>query len=98
LEKLVLKKHEIAARLSGASLPLHVVQRQALNLNDSGVEVWIGLRGSSKRNKNVLTEGLICKPISEIVEKCDIISILVPDQVLSVWKPHAYAIKVMSML
>ena len=55
---------------------------QALNLRDSGVDVWIGLREVSNQCQDARDEGFICKPIKETVDNCDIISILVPDQVM----------------
>ena len=55
---------------------------QALNLRDSGVDVRIGLREESETVVEADTEGFICLPIEEAVENCDIISILIPDQVM----------------
>ena len=55
---------------------------QALNLRDSGVDVRIGLRENSGRRKEAVAEGLICISIKEAVNYCDIISILIPDQVM----------------
>ena len=55
---------------------------QALNLKDSGVDVHIGLREGSDRSQEVAAEGLICQSIKKAVESCDIISILIPDQVM----------------
>ena len=55
---------------------------QALNLRDSGVDVFVGIRGNSISGGKVNAEGLICLSINEAVKKCDIISILVPDQVM----------------
>ena len=55
---------------------------QALNLRDSGVDVCIGLREGSNTRKEVVAEGIICQSINKVVESCDIISILEPDQVM----------------
>ena len=55
---------------------------QALNLRDSGVDVRIGLREESERRVEVGTEGFIRLSIKKAVENCDIISILIPDQVM----------------
>ena len=55
---------------------------QALNLRDSGVDVRIGLREVSNKCQDAGDEGFIYKPIKETVANCDIISILVPDQVM----------------
>ena len=53
-----------------------------MNLRDSGADVWIGLREVSNKCQDARDEGFICKSINETVENCDIISILVPDQVM----------------
>jgi len=55
---------------------------QALNLQDSGINVCIGLRGDSKSREEVEKENITCLSIQEIVESSHIISILVPDQVM----------------
>ena len=55
---------------------------QALNLRDSGVDVRIGLREESETMIEAGTEGFISLSIKEAVENCDIISLLVPDQVM----------------
>ena len=63
---------------------------QALNLRDSGIAVTIGLRegspsagsGTSSRQEAV-TEGLPCTSIEVAVQTADIISLLIPDQVIA---------------
>jgi len=55
---------------------------QALNLLDSGMNVSIGLRKESSSWKMAVDSGLNCIPINDIVKKCDIISLLIPDQVM----------------
>ena len=55
---------------------------QALNLLDSGMDVSIGLRKESSSWKIAVDSGLNCIPINDIVKKCDIISLLIPDQVM----------------
>jgi len=61
----------------------------ALNLRDSGVDVCIGVREGSKSRKLAESIGLSCGSISETVEYCDIISLLVPDQVMGdVFQTH----------
>jgi len=55
---------------------------QALNLRDSGIDVRIGLREESESRVKVDKEGFISLSIKEAVENCDILSILVPDQVM----------------
>ena len=56
---------------------------QALNLRDSGVNVVIGLREDSSSIENVIEDGLEWVEISEAVRQSDIISILIPDQLMS---------------
>jgi len=55
---------------------------QALNLLDSGMNVSIGLRNESSSFKMAVDSGLHCTPVNEIVKDCDIISLLIPDQVM----------------
>ena len=61
---------------------------QALNLRDSGVAVVIGLREGSpsaglwSRKKEAGKEGLKCVSIAEAVQTADILSLLIPDQVM----------------
>ena len=55
---------------------------QAKNLADSGVKVIIGLRKNSKSWQNVLKDNLIPMLISSAVPKADIISLLIPDQIM----------------
>ena len=62
---------------------------QALNLKDSGVDVCIGLRQGSASRKLAESDGIKCCSISEMLECCDMISLLVPDQVMGeVYKTH----------
>ena len=55
---------------------------QALNLLNSGMNVSIGLRNESSSWKMAVDSGLNCTPVNEIVKDCDIISLLIPDQVM----------------
>ena len=55
---------------------------QALNLLDSGMNVSIGLRKESSSWKMAVNSGLNCTPVNDIVKNCDIISLLIPDQVM----------------
>ena len=55
----------------------------ALNLYDSGVSVKVGLRSNSKNKPNVLNDKLEIESIENVVKWADIISILVPDQVMA---------------
>ena len=62
---------------------------QALNLKGSGVDVYIGLRQGSASRKLAESDGIKCCSISETLECCDMISLLVPDQVMGeVYKTH----------
>ena len=54
----------------------------ALNLLDSGMNVSIGLRKESSSWKMAVDSGLNCTPVNDIVKNCDIISLLIPDQVM----------------
>ena len=64
-------------------------QAQALNLKGSGVDICIGLRQGSSSRKLAEPDGIKCCSISEMLECCDIISLLVPDQVMGeVFKTH----------
>ena len=56
---------------------------QALNLRDSGVNIVVGLRDDSPSISKVSEDGLDCLEISEAVMKSDIISILIPDQIMA---------------
>ena len=55
---------------------------QALNLLDGGMDVSIGLREESNSWKLAADSGLHCTSVNDIVKNCDIISLLVPDQVM----------------
>ena len=55
---------------------------QALNLKDSGINVVVGLRSDSPSLKKASNDGLDCLDISEAVRQSDIISILIPDQIM----------------
>ena len=56
---------------------------QALNLRDSGLKVVVALREDSSSIKKAESDGFECVNISQGVRECDIISILLPDQVMS---------------
>jgi ketol-acid reductoisomerase len=55
---------------------------QALNLLDGGMDVSIGLREESNSWKLAADSGLHCTSVNDIVKNCDIISLLIPDQVM----------------
>ena len=56
---------------------------QALNLRDSGISIVIGLREGSPSIKDVTEDGLDWVEISEAVRQSDVLSILIPDQLMS---------------
>ena len=53
----------------------------ALNLRDSGVSVEVGLRDGSSSRAKAEAEGLTVRPVGEVVEGAQLVSILLPDQV-----------------
>ena len=55
---------------------------QALNLFDSQLKVKIGLRTNSSSKSKVLNDGLECCDIKNLVKWADIISILIPDEIM----------------
>jgi len=60
---------------------------QALNLHDSGINVSVGLRSSSKSRKKVENDGLITLSVEEVVKQADIISVLISDKhIQKVWE------------
>jgi ketol-acid reductoisomerase len=52
----------------------------ALNLRDSGVDVVVGLRPTSKSVEFAKEQGLEVKPVGEAVAEADVVMILLPDQ------------------
>ena len=52
----------------------------AMNLNDSGANVIIGLREGSSSAKKAKDAGLAVKNISDAVSEADIVMILAPDE------------------
>ena len=54
----------------------------ALNLRDSGIDVCIGVREGSTSRKLAQSDGLNYASISATIEYCDIIALLVPDQIM----------------
>ena len=53
----------------------------ALNLRDSGVQVVVGLHGSSKSNAKAAAAGLKVLPVSDAAKEADVIMVLVPDHI-----------------
>ena len=56
---------------------------QALNLRDSGVDVAIALREGSKSISRAEGDGFSCIDIPAATRECDLLSILIPDQVMA---------------
>ncbi|MDF7640827.1 ketol-acid reductoisomerase [Bifidobacterium sp. ESL0784] len=52
----------------------------ALNLRDSGVDVVVGLRPTSKSVEYAKEQGLEVKPVADAVKEADIVMFLAPDQ------------------
>ena len=55
----------------------------ALNLNDSGIKVVVGLQRDSRRWDKVIQDGLKVMEVEEAVRVADIVMILVPDEIQS---------------
>ena len=55
---------------------------QALNLNDSGIELVVGLRSGSASEAAVLAAGLATTPIDQAVANADLVMMLAPDEML----------------
>ena len=53
----------------------------ALNLKDSGMEVYVGLRENSSTRKKAEADGFVVLNVAELTQKCDIIMILINDEV-----------------
>ena len=56
---------------------------QALNLKDSGIDVFVGLRKGSLNKKLAVEQGFKVFSIKGIAIKCDIICLLIPDEQIS---------------
>jgi len=54
---------------------------QALNLNDSGINVIVGLYAGSKSTELAKKNGLKVMSVAEAAKKADVIQILIPDEV-----------------
>ncbi|HUG46740.1 MAG TPA: ketol-acid reductoisomerase [Sphingomicrobium sp.] len=55
---------------------------QALNLNDSGIDVVVGLRTGSPTRTEVKNAGLWIAPPAEAAETSDVVMLLAPDEIL----------------
>lgn len=60
---------------------------QALNLNDSGIDVVVGLRDGSPARAEVAAAGIRIAPPAEAAASADVVMMLAPDEVL----PDVYA-------
>lgn len=63
----------------------------ALNLNDSGINVVVGLQRTSRRWNKVIEDGLNVMEVDEAVKSADIIMILVPDEIQAELYRHKIA-------
>ena len=52
---------------------------QALNLRDSKVDIVVGLREDSENISNVRKDGLKYIGIDDLIDDCDIVSLMIPD-------------------
>lgn len=66
----------------------------AQNLNDSGVDVIVGLAPGSEKRQQVVNDGLRVMDTADAAKAADIIMILVPDQI----QPDVYAQSIMPNL
>jgi ketol-acid reductoisomerase len=56
---------------------------QALNLNDSGIDVVVGLRDGSPSLSGARADGIATAPLAEATATADILMLLAPDEVLA---------------
>jgi ketol-acid reductoisomerase len=78
-----------------AGLPIAIIgygnqgRAHALNLRDSGLTVWAATRENSQARASALADGFAPHTISEAVENCAVLVLLLPDEVLpSVYVEH----------
>ncbi len=71
----IIKKKKVAVLGYGSQGRAH-----ALNLNDSGVEVVVGLRPDSSTNKKVKADGLKSLATADAVRDADLVMVLAPDE------------------
>ncbi|MEO1357983.1 MAG: NAD(P)-binding domain-containing protein, partial [Pseudomonadota bacterium] len=63
----------------------------ALNLNDSGVKVTVGLRKNGASWNKAVNAGLQVKEVAEAVKEADVVMILLPDeQIADVYKNEVH--------
>ena len=55
----------------------------ALNLRDSGLTVWVGTRNESNSRAVSIQDGFAVHTIEEVVANCSVLSIMLPDEVIS---------------
>lgn len=56
---------------------------QALNLRDSGLSVRVGARPGSASETNAIKDRFNTQTIEEVVAQCDVLAILLPDEVMT---------------
>lgn len=56
---------------------------QALNLRDSGLSVRVGARPGSASETNAIKDRFTPQTIEEVVAQCDVLAILLPDEVMT---------------
>ena len=56
---------------------------QALNLNDSGIDVVVGLRDGSSSRSRVARDGLTVASLADAAAKADLVMLLAPDEMLA---------------
>jgi len=54
----------------------------ALNLQQSGLTVWVGSRKDSNARASATADGFASHNIGEVVENCPVLSLMLPDEVL----------------
>jgi ketol-acid reductoisomerase len=55
----------------------------ALNLRDSGLQVWVGSRDGSPSRVRAKADGFAAHSVGEVVENCPVLAIMLPDEVIA---------------
>ena len=58
-------------------------QAHALNLRDSGLQVWVGSREGSRARQSATDDGFAAHNIGAVVENCLILAVMLPDEAMS---------------
>jgi ketol-acid reductoisomerase len=81
--------YESDADLSAlAELPIALIgygnqgRAHALNLRESGLTVWVGSRPNSRARAAATADGFTPRTISEAVENCPVLALMLPDEAL----------------